>query len=95
MTAHALAKLLLEVSDFEVRIMHHDEAKGNTVYEIYPNSPSQSASGLIWIGAERLYGPQTFKCEACGKMFTIQVGAKESVDVSMTRRCYDCGSQRY
>jgi hypothetical protein len=51
-TAHALAKHLLEAPDFEVKIYHHTEDRGNIVYDVNPDAPGVSASGLVWISVE-------------------------------------------
>jgi hypothetical protein len=57
-TAHDLAKRLLEVPDFEVRIMRPNEHEANTIYAIVSSEPAVSASGIIWLGIERLSGPE-------------------------------------
>lgn len=59
MTAHDLAKRLLGVPDLEVQLMRPGPA-GNTVYALRSQDPgpSVSASGLVWLGIERLYGPE-------------------------------------
>lgn len=56
-TAHDLAKRLLEVPDFEIQLMRPDVERGNTVYALVSAEPAVSASGLVWLGIERLYGP--------------------------------------
>jgi len=56
-TAHDLAKRLLEVPDFEIRIIRPNEHEANTVYGIVSAEPAVTASGLICLGIERLYGP--------------------------------------
>lgn len=56
-TAHELAKQLLEVPDFEIRIIRPNEHEANTVYGIVSDGPAVSASSLVFLGIERLYGP--------------------------------------
>lgn len=56
-TAHDLAKRLLEVPDFQIRIIRPNEHEANTVYAIVSGEPVVSASSLVWLGIERLYGP--------------------------------------
>lgn len=57
MTAHDLARRLFELPDFEIHLMMPNEEKGNTVYAIVSAEPAVSASGLVWLGIKRLYGP--------------------------------------